>query len=159
MEAIGWEHKCGLQKIRRHGEASGYLLMRVIFVGHLLYAQCGTILAPPCERRQNIWNQFECCFGSLKKQFKCLKAWSELHCLDDVHNQSVTCCMIYNMLLTFDGYKDIEYRPDVHQRGTKLQGIFIPDVDAALWGAGVTEDSDVSDDDEVTWIDRMKTIA
>jgi hypothetical protein len=37
--------------------------------------------------------------------------------------------------------------------------MFVPDVDAALSGAGVTEDSDVSDNDEVAWIDRMKAIA
>jgi hypothetical protein len=37
--------------------------------------------------------------------------------------------------------------------------MFVPDVDAALSGAGVTEDSDVSDNDEVAWIDCMKAIA
>jgi hypothetical protein len=66
--------------------------------------------------------------------------------------------MIHSMLLMFDGYEDIEYQPDVHRRGTKPQGIFVPDVDAALSGAGVTEDSAVSDDDKVSWINRMKAI-
>jgi hypothetical protein len=67
--------------------------------------------------------------------------------------------MIHNMLLMFDGYEDIDDQPDVHQRGKKLQGIFIPDVDAALSGAGVTEDNAVSDDDKVAWMDCMKAIA
>ena len=94
----------------------------------------------------------ECCFGSLKKRFKCLKAWSELHSLGYIDNQFVVCCMIHNMLLKYNGYEDEDYEPDVHRRGNKPQGIFLPAYDETQTGTAISQA------EENAWVQRIKDI-
>lgn len=101
---------------------------------------------------ESVRKDVECCFGALKKRFKCLKVWSELHSLGDIDNQFVVCCMLHNILLKYDGYEDEDYEPDVHRRG-KPQGTFLPAYDATETGIAV------SSAEESAWVERIKDIA
>lgn len=78
---------------------------------------------------KSVRKDVECCFGSLKKRFKCLKAWSELHDLCNIDNQFVVCCMIHDMLLKYDEYKDEDYEPKIHKKGLKPPGLFLTEYD------------------------------
>ena len=73
--------------------------------------------------------------------------------MGDIDNQFVVCCMIHNMLLKYDGYEDEDYEPDVHRRGNKPQGIFLPAYDETQTGTAVSQA------EENAWVQRIKDIA
>ena len=73
--------------------------------------------------------------------------------MGDIYNQFVVCCMIHNMLLKYDGYKDEDYEPDVHRRGNKPQGIFLPAYDKTQTGTAVSQA------EENACVKRIKDIA
>ena len=52
----------------------------------------------------------ECVFGILKKRFLLLKHPVRLHDPQQIQNAFVTCCVVHNLLLDYDGYDDWELR-------------------------------------------------
>ena len=50
----------------------------------------------------------ECVFGILKKRFMFLKHPIRLHKLEHIQNIFVTCCVLHNLLLDYDGFDDWE---------------------------------------------------
>lgn len=48
----------------------------------------------------------ECAFGILKSRFRILKLPIRMHSFDDIDNMFVTCCILHNMCLDFDGFDD-----------------------------------------------------
>ena len=107
---------------------------------------------------ESIRKDVECTFGSLKKRFKCLKAWSELFNQIDIANQFVTCCVLHNMLLEYDGYLNENYSPDAANVDPRGDGIWVADVGGAM-PASEDEDGDVSFEDESGWVSRIKALA
>ena len=95
----------------------------------------------------------EYCFGYLKKRFKCLIALLQLHSLGGIDNQFFVCCMIHNMLLKYHGYEDKDYKPDVHRRGNKPQGILLPAYEETQTGTAVSQA------EENAWVQRIKYIS
>lgn len=55
----------------------------------------------------------ECCFGILKNRFRFLKNVVTLQKREDVENSFVTCCIIHNLILQFDGL-DILWESDIN---------------------------------------------
>ena len=52
----------------------------------------------------------ECVFRGLKKRFLLLKHPIWLHELEQIQNAFVTCCVLHNLLLDYDGFDDWELR-------------------------------------------------
>ena len=52
----------------------------------------------------------ECVFGILKKRFLLLKHPVRLHKPEQIQNAFVTCCVLHNLLLDYDGFDDWELR-------------------------------------------------
>ena len=57
------------------------------------------------------------------------------------------------MLLKCDGYQDEDYKPDVHRRRNKPQGIFLPAYDKTQTVTAVSQA------EENAWVQRIKNIA
>ena len=71
---------------------------------------------------ESVRKDSECTFGSLKKRFCSLKAWTELRLLEDIKNQFVMCCIIHNILLEHDGFLDADYSPEAHVAPIGVRG-------------------------------------
>jgi len=46
----------------------------------------------------------ECVFGILKQRFELLKNWTKVRKQAHIDHAFVTCCIIHNMFLAYDGY-------------------------------------------------------
>ena len=49
----------------------------------------------------------ECVFGIMKKRFEWLKRWSTLRKQVSIDNAFITCCVLHNMILSYDGCLDV----------------------------------------------------
>lgn len=107
---------------------------------------------------ETVRKDVECTFGSLKKRFKCLKAWSELASMEDLENEFVTCCILHNMLLEYDGYLDSSYEPDISSAG-RGDGLWQNQQDKDISGATASEDEAVTNADEGGWMERIIALA
>lgn len=68
----------------------------------------GTDLEAWSSRVETLCKDVECTFGILKKRFLFLKHPIRLHEPKDIENCFLTCCLIHNWLLEFDGRDDWE---------------------------------------------------
>ena len=53
---------------------------------------------------ESVRKDIEGVFGILKKRFRFLKNFNNLFHQSDIDNAFVTCCMLHNMLLKYDGW-------------------------------------------------------
>ena len=65
------------------------------------------ILCTTVRRMESVRKDVERLFGILKKRFRILKHPSSLRSLNAMEDVFITCCILHNMLLEFDGYKDV----------------------------------------------------
>ncbi|CAN0311429.1 unnamed protein product [Pylaiella littoralis] len=52
---------------------------------------------------ESVRKDVECFFGILKGRFRILKLRLAYHCREDIDNIFFTCCILHNMLHSFDG--------------------------------------------------------
>ena len=111
-----------------------------------------------CKFLELVRKDVEATFGSLKKRFKCLKAWSEKRRLSTLEDEFVACCILHNILLKHDGYLDESYLPD---NEFYTSGGLWWEVERSHQAppAGASEDEDVSRENEVLWIERTEALA
>lgn len=55
---------------------------------------------------ESVRKDIECVFGRLKIRFSILKSRIRLHSRFDIDNIFRTCCILHNMLLTYDGWDE-----------------------------------------------------
>jgi hypothetical protein len=60
---------------------------------------------------ESVRKDIEGVFGILKKRFRFLKNFNNLHQQSDIDNAFVTCCMLHNMLLERDGWLAADLAP------------------------------------------------
>ena len=60
---------------------------------------------------ESVRKDIEGVFGILKKRFRFLKNFNNLHQQSDVDNAMVTCCMLHNTMLEHDGYIGLDVTP------------------------------------------------
>ena len=61
---------------------------------------------------ESVRKDIECIFGILKKRFLFLKHPIRLHCPDKIHRAFVTCCVLHNILLDYDGYDNWNFNEE-----------------------------------------------
>ena len=69
----------------------------------------GTSIESWSKNVESVRKDIECIFGILKKRFLFLKHPIRLHCPDKIHRAFVTCCVLHNILLDYDGYENWNY--------------------------------------------------
>lgn len=121
-----------------------------------------------CKTIAAVRKDIECVFGSLKKRFLVLKAWSTFRQQACVDNTFITCCILHNMLLEYDGYLD----PDVPNEPTSpaLQAIANKNTGCqtdAMWVRAspiLTNDNGTDEMDNITveengnWLLRLEAL-
>ena len=65
---------------------------------------------------ESVRKDVECTFGILKGRWRCLKLPILFHDQDDIDNMFFTCCILHNIILSWDGY-DRRWESDVHWEG------------------------------------------
>ena len=57
---------------------------------------------------ESVWKDIECVFRILKKRFLFLKNPIWIYHQEEIDRLFVTCCVLYNIILKYDGYKNWE---------------------------------------------------
>ena len=93
---------------------------------------------------ESVRKDIEGVFGILKRRFKFLKAFNQLHKQSTIDDAFVTCCMIHNMLLREDGWLDSSLPHFRKGLKSHLNKRFLDPRGDALWNRGY----DTTPDDE-----------
>ena len=64
------------------------------------------------KRLESVRKDVECFFGILKGRFRILKLAIPYHKQKDIDNVFFTCCILHNMLHTYDNRGEMEVEPD-----------------------------------------------
>lgn len=78
----------------------------------------GTYEAKWSEHIESLRKDVECTFGILKKRYAILKNRFRLHNQEDISDIFSCCCVLHNMLHSWDGYDDWE---DVEEQVRQLE--------------------------------------
>ncbi len=121
-----------------------------------------------CKTIAAVRKDIECVFGSLKKRFLVLKGWSTFWQQALVDNTFITCCVLHNMLLAYDGYLD--YDLETEPTGTALKAIANKNTGCqpdAMWvrapailhddnGMDITDDTTAEENSN--WLMRLESL-